>query len=338
LNRYRKQNISSEKLADEALDLTEPLMQLRRLYNLREISDAELVAAYLVLHLAYRHPRRWYNGLRSTLNPQLEARAVSPTIEILGSRWKSTFHEHLYRCGLREALDFFVSGQLRGVPAAAANSLNHWHAKRYPLHLMFTIPTPADLLRLQARGERIVTVPLEESDRGQFILNQRDNVGFVLHDLIHAEHFYGSGELFQGQLGFYRLLHVRLDEFLASFKSFAGEDASWPIFQTEFEYVISDMNSHCVHLLKCFKAVLLRHTLRSWGHGESAFLSTSDKDRFNAWLGDWCDLHDIQGTARAAFLRLNEAENPEDHLLLDDLCRARGDTFCGLENRDAVSL
>ena len=74
-------------------------------------------------------------------------------------------------------------------------------------------------------------------------------MSFAFHDLIHADHFFHANSERLGQIGFYRQIdHLHragvLDAWLACEK-----------FPDQLEYLMADMNSHPLHLWKCFKAI-----------------------------------------------------------------------------------
>ena len=71
---------------------------------------------------------------------------------------------------------------------------------------MFRIPRPEEVLNQQKQGRRCVTVILDPEKAKKFILGERDALGFTMHDLIHADHFYHNNQCYQGQLGFYGFL------------------------------------------------------------------------------------------------------------------------------------
>jgi hypothetical protein len=82
------------------------------------------------------------------------------------------------------------------------------------------------------------------------VLGERDPLSFVLHDLIHAQHFFKDPQMARVQTGFSRLMReiARLPEVARLLRTDA-------IFEREFSYGATDMNSHGAHLLKYLKAV-----------------------------------------------------------------------------------
>jgi hypothetical protein len=98
----------------------------------------------------------------------------------------------------------------------------------------------------------------------------------VIHDLIHADHFFYEPQHRDGQLGFYKFVNSFInDESLAallngsssSFSSSAADanggaelDSEKPTaaFREGFEYIISDMNSHPLHLFQTLHSLLFK--------------------------------------------------------------------------------
>jgi hypothetical protein len=163
---------------------------------------------------------------------------------------------------------------------------------------MFRIPRPAEVLNQQKRGRRCVTVILEAAKANKFILGERDSLGFTMHDLIHADHFYHNNQCFQGQLGFYGFL-----DFCMSQNHFE-ELLKIPAFEAEFEYLIADMNAYAIHLMKCFKSALLHYHTRP-----------------ESFFSDWLTKFNLTEKEFDAFSSLNTEtyDGTKDKILLDFL-------------------
>jgi hypothetical protein len=78
----------------------------------------------------------------------------------------------------------------------------------------------------------------------------RDAYSFILHDLIHADHFFGKPEWREGQIEFYKrcLTLWRLPEF-------QDQLAQDSLLREQFEYAYSDMNSHPQHLNQYLQSI-----------------------------------------------------------------------------------
>ncbi len=138
----------------------------------------------------------------------------------------------------------------RNVPAVVWKSLQQWHEGKFDLQLRFDIPTPQQVLQLQIKGQRCVSVFNEAQDLKKIHDHERDAFLFTVHDLEHAWQFFSRPSLFSYQKEWCRLLHLAFA--LGPWKSFIE-----PAVSDSFNYLISDMNSHPWHAY-----LTLRHLWR----------------------------------------------------------------------------
>jgi hypothetical protein len=195
-------------------------------------SDAERVAHYLHAHLSQREKNWWGSrkaGVDKSIHPN-EAWSLGPL------SWLRLFH-------------------FKGVRQDPQDGLIGWLEDRYRLQLRADIPSPLEMLNAQCEGLRYVTLlPRWEN---QFVPYGRHAgaLEFTLHDLEHAQKFFATTELQVGQQRFFCRLRNCLDQLLQL-------DASQE-FVTALEYLMADMNSHPLHLVKYLKATLLNVFARS---------------------------------------------------------------------------
>ena len=125
------------------------------------------------------------------------------------------------------------------VEEQVAAGLLAWVAGERPLHVRFSIPPPLEVLALQARGERIVSLLPEGVPTGL----EPDNVEFALHDLCHAEKFFDPAH-HAGQVGLFATLHraLQTDAWVQLVAPFA------PGWQAEVDHVAADMNGSVLFL------------------------------------------------------------------------------------------
>lgn len=156
---------------------------------------------------------------------------------------------------------WFARYQFVGVSARASTALLRWLQRAWPLRLREDVPDPVEILRLQARGERAVTVLTEWPRLCQPVLGKRDGFAFFLHDLEHAHRFFHDPVLHDAQRTFFAglaALHER-----GVFARYL-EDA---VFMKKFHYLISDMNTHPEHARQYLRAILIECHGR-WMGGE----------------------------------------------------------------------
>lgn len=212
------------------------------------LTPAETVARYVIRESALRHGPLWLGSRAPDAPPPTlandqegNANGLAEQGVLLSDRLRERIH------GIRDWLDLLRRFQIKGVREDSRQGLLGWLEGRYPLHLSHTAPSPEQMLEFQCRGERVVTLYLE--DQGP-IGRHAGPFEFLLHDLEHAHKFFGDRS-FPGQRRFFILLKDAITAGL--FTPLLGNRK----FRSELEYLMSDMNSHPLHLLKYLKAILL---------------------------------------------------------------------------------
>lgn len=188
------------------------------------LHDSELTAEILVRFHQLHYGKLWKGAKHS--DPQLQALS----------------------CFENPSLEIFRHSTLKSLPCTVARSLCLWRTGRYRLKLLNYKPSPLELLKMQVQGFRCVSLLSE--DWGAFIDQERDVFSFVIHDLIHADHFFSQPQLFELQKYFYREI-LQLTE-----RGFFDRATMTENSKNLIEYICSDMNSHPVHLYKTLKAAL----------------------------------------------------------------------------------
>jgi len=289
--RFKKLLVPKAQILVEAPRIREALTPILKLYEDGVLNDCELVALYIITILSIRYPGTWpgakqelfsgahnmmtpWRNLGLTLEPNVEKRFQD--IETLG--------------------EIFTNFALKSTPLAVNRALLSWSTGKYPLMLMFRIPMSLEVLDQQKRGHRCVTILTEIKFLEKLIIDERDCLSFTMHDLIHADHFYQHDEVFLGQLGFYGLLDYcyREGHFREQFKVAK--------FQSEFDYLISDMNAYAIHLLKCLKSALIHYHPT----GEAFFI-------------EWVKMITTEAQEQSSLLKLNTVNygaEEEDAILL----------------------
>lgn len=124
-----------------------------------------------------------------------------------------------------------------------------WCLGQRPFVLLTHIPTPMEVLRMQAAGKRVVTMFLTKQElmsyhiaKLQYMSGQqqcrKDALDFLVHDLKHMDHFTNTA-IMSEQVGFFRaLLKLGKGHPKRFFRSlFPSDEVLW----YELEYLISDM-------------------------------------------------------------------------------------------------
>lgn len=266
---YRKSWISRQQRAVFVDAWAGQFAQWKFEHQQGQITGPEICA--LILDRVWRDlfPKAWRNGSRET--------AVPPASAILfGS----------------------LSIKLRGIPESVQRSLERWSQGEYQLQLLFHEPRMEDVMALQARGQRCISLMIQRNQILDYEHDGRDFLSFLIHDLIHADHLMRDPQAFARQ--------VKFSRWLESIWSRVGEalrEERWSSQRVRLEYVSADMNSHIVHLLKTLKALIQELQLQGldieselWSAFEGGFQRPADGFR-----DDWA--------------KLNSAEEDQSHHL-----------------------
>lgn len=155
-----------------------------------------------------------------------------------------------------QLLDWVGRYQFRGVIANVPAALGQWLRGAWPIVLREDIPGPREVLHMQARGVRPVTVLTAWPRLLKPVLNKSDAFAFFLHDLEHAYKFFHSAELHAAQSAFFSVLEGAIDRgVFAPYFDDAG-------FVAKFHYLMSDMNTHPEHSRQYLRAILVEFYLR----------------------------------------------------------------------------
>ena len=295
--RFKKKLVPEDFLEKEAPVIQEKMTPFLHQLELGTVSCAEFTGIYILQVLAYRFPGTWLGS--KTAKRVVDHERLKYSIAEIMPYFEPNIQKRLK--GLTTLGEIFNLFALKSTPLTVNRSILNWSTNDYGLELMFRIPPPQEVLNQQKRGRRCVTIVLEKEKSRKYILGERDALGFCMHDLIHADHFYHNNNCYQGQLGFYGFLDFCLkrnhfqDHFLSS------------DFEAEFEYLIADMNAYAIHLMKCFKSALVHF------HAEG--------DQF---FSDWLNKMDLNEGEFKALKTLNSSQYndlEDDEVLLKFLAR-----------------
>ncbi len=176
------------------------------------LADVARACAFVAAHARNKAPHRWRQGARKPPLP----------------------------CDVADAdVRLFAETRVRAVSDPAARALVEAAHGRRPLHVFEAAPSARELLALQAKGERCVSLLPDDA--------HPDPLEFALHDLCHLEKFVDP-ETYEGQVGFFGAVHRgELDV------RFAHLDEA---FHKDLEHVIADMNGSPVFLFAALKMKL----------------------------------------------------------------------------------
>lgn len=267
------------------------------------LSDVEKLQAWVVALCCLRRPLDWYAGPNE-----------SAVISSFSFQHALTIGEVFAETAVRlppklsvdmNLFDFINHHRIKAVPESCFRSLCLMTNGTYPLLIRSDVVAPAELLDLQLQKKRIAAFNDDFEQWPETLYAGRDHLGFMLHDLIHADHFFASPQDRDGQLGFFTFA-----------KNILADDQLQRLMQIEkfkegFEYIISDMNAHPLHLFQ---------TLHS-------FLSQVEPDATVAsqiWQG-WLARNDLNSVDHAALSAVNtRAFTLQNAQQIQDYCQNIG--------------
>lgn len=268
----------------DLLETTLPRLKAQRQNG--NLGSKDYAAAYFLVWQIATHGQRFASRTRRTDKKpnadELLEQILTETGPALRETLTSQFHQYQFL------------GVLPAVPAAFLG----WLEADWPLKLLTTIPAPNDVLKLQAKGSRPVTV-LEDYQRARLpVLTKTNGFHFLVHDLEHAYKFFHNPALHQAQRQFFRLMQR------AGEKDFFKPYLTDTTFAAQYDYLISDMNTHPVHGFRYLTAVLIECRLRQEGKTVKESLSVSSENELAEFFDTLGDNWQFQKQATAALKSL----------------------------------
>jgi hypothetical protein len=305
----------------DSLEFTKVEEALRHFHQLwcdKKLQDWEWVALYIFIFSAFRRPADFLGG------PHEEKNWASPPASLLVNQDLLTYFADAEKFPWCKRLppqqsffSFFCQRSLRSIPLAVTKSLWAWSLGNYPLILREDIPASAEVLEMQTRGRRCVSVLMKPKELRSFV-EGRDALAFTVHDLIHADHFFRDPAQAQAQIQFSRRL-LKLGQ-RTEVQKFVAQDLE---FRDQWNYLISDMNSVPLHLFKTLKAMLLGAHKRAAKINSTESLSVVHEGMFLETQKMIAREFEFDLGQREAWLRLNTPAFifPEQAVILDQSLR-----------------
>lgn len=277
---YRPMLVNEADLGRESIEL-EHDMKLINETNANSMSVQDIVSYYVIVYVNYRYPNNFLENKHEIIIDK--STITSMRISDLPFKFKNkSLENRLRNTNTLTLFDLINTFNLHSVPYSARCTLANWYlGNKFDLVLFLNkIPSSRQVLKLQANGRRCVTLISNKIDCA--VLGERDPFSFLLHDLVHAYKMFSNDYLLKGQIGFYNALlklYLDLDDNLeADLDSLLKRDER---FTDEFDYLISDMNSHPRHLFYYFKAILINAVKRKFNLNDHQRLDGPSLDEFN---------------------------------------------------------
>ncbi|KYG70292.1 hypothetical protein AZI85_14205 [Bdellovibrio bacteriovorus] len=307
--RFRHRLLDDTFLKTQGPVASECLQPFLSLWQQKRLSDVEIVAVYIFIFAFLRRPKDFLGGVHNEfpLSPSAESSLRSETFLEILRRVLPTELKDAKSLRRFENTNFFVdqfcSLSWRSIPLAVPKSIIRWRDQVYPLELLVTLPLPEEVLAMQAQGRRCISMLIEKEQILNFVEEGRDVLGFIVHDLIHADHFFADPEKARAQIEFCKRLRV-----IASFSSIQQMLEKDDSFRREFHYLMSDMNSVPLHLLKTLKAILLGFYKRQLHLEMADSLPPAVEDSFTHFFKDILAPWNFSEQQLIAAQRLNTAQ------------------------------
>ncbi len=299
--RFKHRLLSAEFL--QSASMSEAILHIQKasqLWRTKEIHDVEWVALYIFILSAYRRPHDFFGG------PHNEKFAENIQGKLTCSDVAALFKEPpralAKLAGEQNFLDMFCKRSLRSIPLSVQKGLALWH-RQDCLKLCEHIPSPSEVLQMQNLGVRCISVLTDPNHMRSFVEEGRDVLGFVVHDLIHADHFFSDPVQAQAQIQFSKYLQ-RLHA-LPLIQQKLQQDIE---FMGEWNYLISDMNSVPLHLFKTLKAIMLASSKRKFGIDFKSSLDSESEILFNHEIEIIASEFNFSFAQQTAWQRLNSPE------------------------------
>lgn len=282
---------------------------IQNLYLQNQISNYELVALMLFYYNWITHKNKAVGGPRSiNINHHFQlSLTLEKACELLDIplRWQNEKNLSFF--------EFYLLRSHRQIPESALISLEMWALNQYPLSLLFYTPKVFEVVQMQANGFRCVSVLCDKES----LLNKnhagRDVFSFIIHDLIHADHFFHHFELAQAQIQFAsKMLLLFQSEFIQNAIQID------PTFSSEFDYLVSDMNTVPLHLIKSLKSIILRHFKRIHDIEQNKSLPSVIEINFQNTFDQILQLWQLSPEAHKLAIKLNtkDFDNTTEGLIL----------------------
>lgn len=299
-DRYRPVFCSDQFYSDNQSLFTE----WKHLFS--SLSSIEKTQAWVIALSLLRRPEDWFGGLRKSPLVQFNASSAGHSLTLKDLQTKySNLH---IPTKLSDFNLYQVANEvkIKAVPDAALRSLACLTNQIYPIQILNYVPTPAELLNFQLQDKRILTFNEELTEWPSTLYHGRDFLSFMIHDLIHADHFFINSENRSGQLGFYHCVKQILQN--KNLQTLLKDDK----FTAGFEYIISDMNSHPIHLFKTLHARIIH--------------VSNDENLAKAVWNDWTSVWSAgKDDINSALQKINtQLFSDKDALKLTEWCIALG--------------
>lgn len=293
--RFRKILLPLGDLEVRSLSWAGALEPVQSSWKVGDLTDAEAAGLYLLVSLQFWFPNDWLSGPDPLASASPRASLpLLPWLD-LNARTRAKLPADISLAGLIHGYSF------KAIRRDARNALSRWLNGEIDLRLTDVIPTPEEVLSAQVNGGRWVSALFSPEYLGRLVHDGRDALSFLLHDLGHAEKFFGSDLHPEAQVGCYRLLQKAL--LAGKFDQLRELDSQW---EERLHYLIADLNSHPIHILSVF-----------WGAARDVFRKTLGDSSFEQWQQGVYALWNWEEPVQRAYLQVLRSRCADSAALLN---------------------
>lgn len=148
--------------------------------------------------------------------------------------------------------------KFRRIKEKALVALKMWHTSQWPVKILEYIPTPEDLLKIQIHGIRPVSILMRHTPQRFLkpVLHRHDSFDFLAHDLEHVYMMMNDQAYFKMQVEVFNRLQEGFEQGI--WRPYQDD----PCFKVQFDYMLSDMNSHREHYQAHLRAILINYYVK----------------------------------------------------------------------------
>lgn len=219
-------------LLEEAILLSPIFNEWYNLLSSNFISNYDFAGLYILAYISIRKPMKWFGGylnnlnnlnINSNLNNYKSKKLIDIPfiIELLNENYLKKLFNIKYNeitiISLFSMIRF--NGIKKNINNFINNSIVYWAINQRPFILLTYIPTPLQVLKMQANGQRVATTFLTldqlstcHTAKLHYMEGQqnhsKDAFEFFIHDLKHMENFVDPATYYEQVGFFYSILHI----------------------------------------------------------------------------------------------------------------------------------
>lgn len=273
------------------------------LWRQKKISDPIFASIYFLCKAQMR-------------DASLLARKTSKDIKIDSSEIEKILNTSMASNSPEALIALFTTQRIKKYSYRVGDTLLHWLKGLWDLELYDYIPSAETVLSRQCEGFRPITVIVDDTLWHKPVGDHEDELDFMVHDLEHAANFNKTPIWKKSQVVFFRDMQRILSVLEPLLKS--------ERFRDKFEYLVSDMNSHVLHLMLYLRACVLEHF--------------DDRELYLRTLGQIADQLSYRDQVRDYFLHFEKRPRLEASIVLTNYYENSSEYQNSPQNENALEF